>query len=63
MKMKDFRQADRVKHLVMGAGVVSSIHNGILTVVYDERDSRGKNAVGEYDDTWFRINDDLLVKI
>jgi hypothetical protein len=63
MQMKDFKQADRVKHLKLGCGVVASIRHDEMIVIFDDRGSDGSNIRGIYDDVWFRINDDLLRKI
>lgn len=58
--MKNFRQGQRVRHLIMGPGVVASINNGEMIVIYDERDSHGQCPRGIYDNLWFDLHYDML---
>jgi hypothetical protein len=50
----DFSIGDRVRHPVMGDGVVTSTE-GAVHVTYDRHDARGNATRGVYDANWFRI--------
>lgn len=63
---EDLHQGDRVRHAGCGLGVVSSVKDGFVEVIYDQRSegrySKNQNWRGKYDRDWFRICGELLAK-
>lgn len=59
-----FREGDRVHHGGRTEdGTVTSVANGVVTVEFDIRTSRGNISVGAYDELWFQLNQNLLIRL
>ena len=70
MKAAMFLPNDRVRHVSpkardggLGEGTVTDVSEGIVTVVYDRVDAKGRGTVGVYPPSWFQSATARLEKI
>lgn len=60
--MPNFKQGDRVRHIDRNEnGTVLWVHDGVVTVEFDNPTPRGSVSVGEFDEVWFKTHEGWLV--
>lgn len=58
--MTTFKVGERVSHIGMGDGVVTSTDNDEVCVTYSRRAHGGKTITGRYDRRWFEMHPGYL---
>lgn len=61
MQPEELNVGDKVAHITLGDGIITSIEEDGVHVTY-ERKSNGENESGIYDQNWFRLNPKYLFK-